>query len=273
VGIPVLFTRTRAGTLSCAPARFAPRRGWSDSRGATGRRRQRGLRSQATDRAAGVATALRRVRRVALPRTLCTGNPRRRDERLSPWYGAFIVGTIIVAIQASARFNRPSWYRTYTTEARFDLAQALFALLQMLIFFAVCLLLLRVGRALIVDANSELAALVMASPILLAIAAVIVLPSIPRLDRWPREQLHRIAGAPEQGLLLARLLEEAEFVPSDVMDEETRSLLLHRGVDPAMECVAPARAVRDQSCATRLSSRCARGRRAAIRELPGGITQ
>ncbi len=172
---------------------------------------------------------------------------------LSPWYAAFIVGTIIVAIVASARFNRPTWYRTYTTEARFDLAQALFALMQMLIFFLVCLLLLRVGRALIVDADSDLAALVMLSPILLAIAAVIVLPMIPWLDRWPREQLHRIAGAPEQGLLLARLLEEAEFVPSDVMDEETRSLLLHRGVDPAMECVAPARAVREQFVrATRL---------------------
>ena len=165
---------------------------------------------------------------------------------LTPWYTSFILGTIIVAIVATARFSRPTWYRTYTTEARFDLAQALFALTQMLVFFLVCLLELRIGTAMVVDSESDLWALVMLAPVLIAIAAVIVLPMIPWLDRWPRAQLQRVAGAPEQGLRLAQMLEAAEFVPSQDVDQETRSLLLHRGVDLTTECVAPAHAVRDQ---------------------------
>jgi hypothetical protein len=183
-------------------------------------------------------------------------------KELSPWYAAFIVGTIIVAIVASARFNRPTWYRTYTTEARYDLAQALFALMQMLIFFLVCLLLLRVGRVLIVDADSDLAALVMASPILLAIAAVIVLPMIPWLDRWPREQLHRIAGAPQQGLLLARLLEEAELCPAMSWTMKRDRCFCTGASTRRWNASRPRAPCASSSCARRAySSRCARGRR------------
>jgi hypothetical protein len=162
------------------------------------------------------------------------------------WYTTLVLGAIIVAIVAAARFGRPSWYRTYTTEARFDLSQAVFALLHIAVFFVLCLLVLRVGKAYVAVEDSDLWALILFSPLLVSIAAVMALPLLSWLDRWPRELLHRMAGAPSEGLRLAHVLEAAEFVPSGAIDEETRALLLRRGIDVTGDCVEPAIAARQQ---------------------------
>src|SRR5437868_7003966 len=166
--------------------------------------------------------------------------------QLAIWYTTLVLGAIIVAIVAAARFGRPSWYRTYTTEARFGVSQALFALLHLTVFLVLCLLALRIGRTYVTARDSDLWALILFSPLLLGIVAVLALPMVSWLDRWPRELLHRIAGAPGEGLRLAHVLDTAEFVANGEMDAETRALLLRRGIDVTADCVDPARAARHQ---------------------------
>ncbi|HEY1327399.1 MAG TPA: hypothetical protein VGI14_10705 [Casimicrobiaceae bacterium] len=167
-------------------------------------------------------------------------------KELAVWYVTLVLGACIVGIVAASRFGRPSWYRTYTTEARFDLSQALFAMLHVGVYFVLCLIVLRIGRAYVVDKASDLWALVQLSPVLLGMVAVVVLPMIGWLDRWPREVLHRLAGAPSEGLRLAHVLESADFVASGDVDEETRALLERRGIDVTADCVDPARVALDQ---------------------------
>ncbi|SDD63906.1 hypothetical protein SAMN05216345_112140 [Cupriavidus sp. YR651] len=142
------------------------------------------------------------------------------------WIFSLILAAGLAALYARQLFARPGWVRSFTSFTRFHLAAAVFVVTYVLMYLLIYLI-LRGAVDLIADVGPE----EVLSPVWLALAITLLLPTIRPVAAWLHTLRCRLAHSPTYAHRLAKALHGAEFEIDATLDADTRDMLRTRGID------------------------------------------
>lgn len=149
----------------------------------------------------------------------------------------FVLGTFLVGLYASDRFNTPPTNRSSTTAARYYTAAGLYLCVAIgiyALFLFAFPQLLHHWEPIVIEQfpwAKELSA-----PLLLALLLTVSLPRVPILsnvDEWIRKKLQHMAAIPYEVRRLSVALRRSPFHVPDERQEEIRAGMLAEGLQPS----------------------------------------
>jgi hypothetical protein len=145
----------------------------------------------------------------------------------------FVLGTILVALYASDRFNTPASNRSSTTAARYYTAVALYLGVATGIYAVLLFGFPQLAHQWAPSAIENLPwAKDLSAPLLVALLLTVSLPRVPilsNIDEWIRKKLQHMAAIPYEARRLSAALRKAPFHVADERQDEIRSGMLGEG--------------------------------------------